>query len=148
MNILRRKYIQSFVKFFNFKFIYFLIIYKLIFKFNYSYFFYFKDLLITSVYYRFYLLNVSFKFLFFDYIYFISYVNYINKLSFSLSSLPIQFKSYSVLRSPFVYSKSREHFVVNYYCLFLNIKPSIKSLFYSNFLDRILKNIRLDSSKF
>ena len=148
MNILRRKYIQCFVRFFHFKFIYFLIIYKLIFKFNYSYFFYFKNLLIESIYYRFYLLNASFKFLFLDYIYFIGYLNYINKLRSSRFSLPIQFKSYSVLRSPFVYSKSREHFVVNYYCLFFNIKPSIKSLFYFNFLDTVLKRIRLDSSKF
>jgi hypothetical protein len=127
--------------------IYFPIIYKVLTIFNYSLFFYFKFLAIKTRYFRFYLLNVNFYFLFIDYIYIINYISFFSKNVPRVFSLPVKIKSYSVLRSPFVFSKSREDFAVSYYCLFFTVNILHTSDTYFLFLDTLLSNFRLDNSK-
>ena len=63
-------------------------------------------------------------FLFIDYIYIINYISFFSRNVPRVFSLPVKMNSYSVLRSPFVFSKSREDFVVNHYCLFFSQKKS------------------------
>jgi len=147
MNILKNYYLQNLVKKSRIKFIYFTIVYKILAIFNYSSFFYLKSLSVKFYCYRLYLLNTNFYFLFIDYIYLINYFEYLNKSSLALSVLPLKIKSYSVLRSPFVYSKSREAFSVHYHCLFFDIKSWSLSEVYLLFLNRLLYDIRLDNSK-
>lgn len=148
MNLLKHYYLQGLVTSSNIKLIHFTIVYKILAMFNYSSFFYFKSLLVKSLYYRLYLLNTNFYFLFIDYIYLINYFEYLNKNHVTLSILPIKIKSYSVLRSPFVYSKSRESFSVHLHYLFFNIKPWKQSNIYFLFLNKLLDDIQLDNSKF
>ena len=148
MIIIQYKYVKSFIHSFYCKFFYFLMIYKIVFKFNYSFFFNFKAFSIKLIYYRIYLLNVSFKLLFFDSVYFISYIRFFNSFTISTFTLPIYLKSYSLLRSPFIYSKSREHLVINYYCLFFSIGFYKCSSLYLFFIYRFFSNISLNSSKF
>lgn len=148
MNLLRRCYLYNFFKKSQLKLIYSLIIYKIFIKFNFLFFFNFRSLLITFFFYRFYLLSTNFSFIFTDYIYLITYIFFFNKHNASLFSLPIRTKSYSVLRSPFIYSKSREHFAINYYSIFFQIKFPIASELYFYFLDKMLFNIKLNNSKF
>jgi hypothetical protein len=123
MNILKSYYLRNLVRRSRIKLIYFTIVYKLLAVFNYSSLFYFKSLSIKSYYYQLYLLDINFYFLFLDYIYLINYFESLNKSSSGLSVMPVSIKSYSVLRSPFVYSKSRETYSVHYHHLFFNIKP-------------------------
>jgi len=148
MNLLKRSYLQGLVRKSRIKLVYFNIIYKILARFDYSFFFYFKSLPISSYYYRLYLLNTNFYFLFVDYIYLINYFEYLNKNSLVLSVLPVKIKSYSVLRSPFIYSKSRESYSVHYHYLFFNIKSWSLSEVYNLFLNKLLNNIQLDNSKF
>jgi hypothetical protein len=148
MDLLKQSFLYGFVKASNIKLIYFSIIYKLLTIFNYSSFFYFKLLTIKARYFRLYLLNVNFYFLFIDYIYIINYISFFSRNVPRVFSLPVKMNSYSVLRSPFVFSKSREDFVVNHYCLFFNISILHVSTIYFLFLDKLLANFRLDNSKF
>ena len=148
MKLLKQLFLFGFVKGSNIKLIYFSIIYKVLTIFNYSLFFYFKFLTIKARYFRLYLLNVNFYFLFIDYLYIINYVSFFSKNSPRVFSLPIKMKSYSVLRSPFVYSKSREHLCISHYCLFFNINILNVSFIYFLFLDKLLSNFKLDNSKF
>jgi hypothetical protein len=122
MNLLTCAYIKCLAKAPNFQLNCFPIFYKVLFSFNYNLFFFFKLGFIKSAYYRLYLLNTNFYSIFVDYIYTINYIAHLNKGNMCLSFLPIKVKSYSVLRSPFVYSKSREQFSVNYYSLFFSIQ--------------------------
>jgi len=145
--LLKISYLHSLVKSSNIKAVYLSVIYKVLTIFNYSSFFYLKLVSIKNIYYRFYLIHVNFYFLFIDYIYLVNYLKYLNKNKFSLFSLPIKIKSYSVCRSPFVYSKSREDFEVKYHKLFFNIKPWKLSETYVYFLDMLLSNLKFDNSK-
>lgn len=147
MNILKSYYLRNLVRKSRIKLIYFTIVYKILAMFNYSFFFYFKSLSVKFYYYRLYLLNTNFYFLFIDYIYLINYFEYLNKNSLALSVLPVKIKSYSVLRSPFVYSKSREAFSVHYHYLFFDIKSWSLSEVYFLFLNKLLYSIQLDNSK-
>ena len=122
MKLLKRIYLNGLVKASIFNVSCFSIFYKVLFFFNYNFFFFFKLAVVKAMLFRLYLLNSNFYFIFTDYIYLINYINHLNKGNVNLSTLPIKLKSYSVLRSPFVNSKSREHFMLNYYCIFFNIK--------------------------
>lgn len=148
MTLLKQSLLYGFVKVSHFKLIYFSIIYKVLTIFNYSLFFYFKFLTIKARYFRLYLLNVNFYFLFIDYIYLVNYISFFSKNSGRVFSLPIKMRSYSILRAPFVYSKSREHLVINYYCLFFNINILKVSSVYFLFFDNLLSKFKLDNSKF
>jgi hypothetical protein len=130
------------------KFIYFSIFYKIIVNLKYTFFFFLHQIYIKFLYYRLYLLNVNFFFLFKDYIYFVHYFEHLNKINFTFTILPVKIKTYSVLRSPFVYSKSREHFAVYYYCLFFDLKPWKLSSVYLHLLENSLYNLQLHHSKF
>jgi len=148
MKLLRQSFLYGFIKASNIKLIYFPIIYKVLTIFNYSLFFYFKFLTIKARYFRLYLLNINFCFIFIDYIYIINYISFFSKNVPRVFSLPVKMKSYSVLRSPFVFSKSREDFAVSHYCLFFNINILHPSNTYFLFLDKLLSTFRLDNSKF
>jgi hypothetical protein len=146
--LLKKKYLQGLVRNFKIKFLWFSIFYKTLTISNYSFFICFKYLTTMTFSFRLYLLNINFYFLFLDYIYLINYISFYSKYSFAFVQLPIKVKSYSVLRSPFVYSKSREHFSINYYRFFFYLKPWRLSKFNVIFLDRLLWDIKLDNSKF
>ena len=98
--------------------------YKLLTISNYSFFFYFKLKFNVRLSYRIYLSTVNFYFLFLDYIYLINYIKRYSSVHLNLFFLPVTVKTYSVLRSPFVYSKSKEHFEVINYKVFFNLYHS------------------------
>ena len=148
MFLLQRCYLYNFFKRSYLKLIYSLIIYKIFIKFNFFFFFNFKSLLVTYFHYRFYLLSTNFSFIFIDFIYLITYLFFFNKLNVSLFSLPVKMSSYSVLRSPFIYSKSREHFAIDYYSIFFQSKLYIVSEIDFHFVDIRLSSLRLKNSKF
>ena len=148
MKLLKKTYLKGLVKNFKIKFIWFSIFYKILTISNYSFFIYFKYLTNIGFLFRLYLLNINFYLLFIDYIYLINYVSSYSKDSMIFVQLPIKIKSYSVLRSPFVYSKSREHFSINYYRFFFDLKPWRLSNASFIFLEHLLWNIKLDNSKF
>jgi ribosomal protein S10 len=148
MILLNYLYLYSFEKDLQIKTEFFSVIYKLLNIYNYSFFFFFKRVTLKQVYYRFYLIHINFYFLFIDYLYLVNYLKYFDKFKPSSFLLPIKFKSYSILRSPFVYSKSKEKFEIKYYKLFLNINlfSSCKiSLF---FFSKLASRINLENSQF
>ena len=122
--------------------------YKLLTISNYSFFFYFKLKFNVRLSYRIYLSTVNFYFLFLDYIYLINYIKRYSSVHLNLFFLPVTVKTYSVLRSPFVYSKSKEHFEVINYKVFFNIIPNIKSSLYIAFFDKLISSVKLSQSKF
>jgi len=123
MNLLKTSVLRNFIIQSESKLVYTTIIYKAFTIFNYSLFFHLKLQTIAILHYNFYLLNVNFYFLFIDYIYLFNYIRNLTRANSYFVSLPIRVKSYSVLRSPFVFSKSREHFGIAYHKLFFNISP-------------------------
>jgi len=130
------------------KTIYTCLVYKVLTIFNYSIFFNLKLQLINNYYYKLYLLNVNFYFLFLDYSYLFNYIRYLNKDTLFLTSMPVKIKSFSVLRSPFVFSKSQEHFEIQTFRAFFKIQLWTLSTLYCAFLDHILLRVTLHSSKF
>ena len=148
MKLLQRRYLFGMLQYSFIKWIYSSIVYKIFIRFNYNYFFYLKFLIIKNFYYRFFLVSVNFNFFFFDYIYLINYFSQLNKTELILCSLPTKIKVYSMLRSPFVYSKSKEHFSVSYCHMFFDTKLLKFSDIYFSFLEESFSKIQLYNSKF
>jgi hypothetical protein len=107
----------------------------------------FKVYTIKSRNYRVHLLNTSFYFLFVDYIYIINYFKCLNNSCGFISTLPVKIKAYSILRAPFVYSKSRENFSVQSHFLFFDINAWKLSEAQAPFYNSLIHNIAIDNSK-
>ena len=148
MRLLKISFLRCFVKAAHLKSMYFSVVYKLLTIFNYSLFFYFKLLSIKHIFLRLYLLNTSFYFLFIDYIYLINYISFFYRGKFCLFSLPIKTRSLCILRSPFIYSKSREHFIIQQHCLYLSLSLFKSAPIYFLFFNQLLLNFKFDNSKF
>jgi hypothetical protein len=122
MCILRKIYIYRFFKKLQLTFDKLTVVcYKILLISNYNFFRPLKLCSIRYTYYRLYLLNASMVFIFVDYMYLMSYLKYFRKKKLNMFFLPIKIKSYSVLRSPFVFSKSKEQFAVNKHKLFFDL---------------------------
>jgi hypothetical protein len=145
MNLLKYIYLHSRV--YKLKSTYFINLYNVLTTANFHRRFNLKITAIKLRNYRLYLLNTSFYFLFTDYIYIINYFKCLNNRCGFLSILPVKIKAYSVLRAPFVYSKSRENFSVQLHFFFFDINALELSDAQLPFYNTLIHNIAIDNSK-
>jgi ribosomal protein S10 len=147
MNVLSRSYLSILLTYQVFKLSYFTIVYKILMMFIYNYLSYLKMLKVKSYKYRLYILNTNFYFLFIDYIYILNYATNLNNQLCAPVGLPIKKRSYAILRSPFIYSKSKENFSIQLHAFFLDLTYRNLSEMSFFFYSKLLYKIKLDNSK-
>jgi ribosomal protein S10 len=123
------------------------IIYKILIMFSYNFLFNLKILTVNTYGYRIYILNTNYAFLFVDCMYLLSYFSNLSRSLVVPVGLPIKKKSYSILRSPFIYSKSKESFLIQFHSFFFELIYTQRSEILLFFYTKLLSNIALNGSK-